>query len=167
MSFHAFIVWLHLLGVVIWVGGAAFLTLTLTPALQRAASVRESLRLGLYIERRCRAVMWPAVGIVLLTGLFNVMNMLYAASVSGVSLPPAFVRLLALKIGLAGLMVVLQAVEQLVTHRRRIEGLTTLPRDATALPAPLRRWQRLSQRLGVATMILAAAAIALGVMLSR
>ena len=167
MSFQTFILWLHLLGVVIWVGVVTFLSLVLTPALQHAASVREALRLGLHVEGRCRAVMWPAVGVVLLTGLFNVINMLYAVSASGASLPPAFVRLLALKIGLAALMVILQAVDQLVARRKRIEGLQTLPLEAAALPTPLRRWQRLSQRLGVATLLFAAAAMGLGVMLSR
>ncbi len=83
LSFHAFILWLHLLGAMVWVGGLVFLVLVVGPALKRATSVREYLRLSLNLEGRFRAVMWPAVGVVLLTGLFNVINVLYATSLAG------------------------------------------------------------------------------------
>ncbi|ETW96936.1 MAG: hypothetical protein ETSY1_24565, partial [Candidatus Entotheonella factor] len=71
MSFQAFIVWLHLLGAMIWVGGLVFFVLVVEPALKHASSVREYLRLGLLMESRFRAVIWPAIGVVLLTGLFR------------------------------------------------------------------------------------------------
>ncbi len=167
MSFHAFIVWLHLLGAVVWVGGLVFLVLVVGPALKRAASVREHLRLGLNLESRFRAVMWPAAGVVLLTGLFNVINILYATSIAGGSVPPAFARMLALKIGLVVVMVVLQAIDQLVVRSKRIEGLQTLSPEATALPIPLLKWQRLSQRICVIIMVLAVIAMGLGVTLTR
>jgi putative copper export protein len=119
MFFHALILWLHLLGAVIWVGGVAFLALVVGPALARAASVREHLRLELHVERRFRVVMWPAVGVVLFTGLFNVINILYATSLSGGSMPPTFARLLALKMGLVMVMIILQAIDQLVVRPKR------------------------------------------------
>ncbi|WP_089940465.1 CopD family protein [Candidatus Entotheonella palauensis] len=167
MSFQVFIVWLHLLGAMIWVGGLVFLVLVVGPALKRATSVREHLRLGLNVEGRFRAVMWPAVGVVLLTGLFNVINLLYATSLSGGSLPPMFTRMLALKIGLVVVMVILQAVDQLVVRSKRIEGLKNLAPEATALSAPLLTWQRLSQWLGLVIMVLAIAVVWLGVTLAR
>lgn len=167
MSFHALIVWLHLLGAVIWIGGLVFLVLVVGPALKRAASVREHLRLGLNVEGRFRAVLWPAVGVVLLTGLYNVMNILYAMSLSGGSMPPTFARMLVLKIGLVLVMIILQAIDQLVVRPKRIAGLKILAPEVTALPAPLLKWQQLSQRLRVVIMVLAVAVVWLGVSLTR
>lgn len=167
MSFHALIVWLHLLGAVIWIGGVAFLVLVVGPALKRTTSVRERLRLGLNLEGRFRAVMWPAVGVVLFTGLFNVINILYATSLSGGSMPPAFARTLALKIGLVVMMIILQAIDQLVVRPKRIAGLNVLAPEVSALPSPLRKWQQRSRRIRVAIMVLAVAVVWLGATLTR
>lgn len=167
MSFQAFILWLHLLGAVVWVGGLVFLVLVVSPALKRATSVREHLRLELNLEGRFRAVMWPSAGLVLLTGLYNVMNVLMANSASGVSLPPAFVRTLAIKIGLVVLMVILQAIHQLAIRPRRIAGLKALSPEATEMPTELHKWQRLAHGLWVVIMALAVVVALLGVTLSR
>ncbi|PON19331.1 hypothetical protein C2W62_03365 [Candidatus Entotheonella serta] len=167
MSFHAFIVWLHLLGAVIWVGGLVFFVLVVGPTLKRATSIHEHLRLGLNLESCFRAVMWPAAGIVLLTGLFNVINILYATSVSGGTMPSTFARMLALKIGLVVVMVILQAIDQLAVRPKRIEGLKVLAPEATDLPAPLLQWQRLSQRIYIVIMGLAIVVVWLGVTLTR
>ncbi len=167
VSFQAFILWLHLLGAVIWVGGLVFLVLVVSPALKHATSVREHLRLELNLEGRFHAVMWPAAGLVLLTGLYNVMNILFATSVSGGSLPSAFAGTLAIKIGLVALMVVLQAIHQLAVRPRRIAGLKALSPEAVALPAELHKWQRLAQWLWVVVMALAVVVVLLGVTLTR
>lgn len=167
VSFQAFILWLHLLGAIVWVGGLVFLVLVARPALKRSACVRERLRLELNLEGRFRAVMWPVVGLVLLTGLYNVMNILFAIRVSGGSLPSAFVRTLAIKIGLVVLMIVLQAVHQLVLRPKRIAGLRAVSPEAVALPAALLRWQRLAQWLWIVIMALAVVVILLGVTLTR
>jgi len=167
MSFRALILWLHLLGAVIWVGGLVCLVLVVGPALKRATSVREYLRLGLSFESRFRAVMWPAVGVVLFTGLFNVINILYATSLSGGRMPPLLARLLGLKIGLVVVMIILQAIDQLVVRPKRLEGLKSLPPGATFLPTRLLKWQRVSQRIGVVILVLAVAVVGLGVSLTR
>jgi len=167
VSFQALMVWLHLLGAVIWVGGLGFLVLVVGPALKRATAVREYLRLGLNLEGRFRVVMWPAVGVVLFTGLFNVINILYATSLSRGGMRSTFARLLALKIGLVFVMVILQAIDQFVVRPKRIDGLKTLSPEIAALPTPLRKWQRLAQGLGMAILALAAVVVLLGVTLTR
>ncbi len=63
-------------------------------------------------------------------------------------------------------MVILQAIEQLMVRRPRIEGLKMLLPEVATLPAPLLRWQRLSQWIWVAIMGLAAVVMGLGVTLS-
>lgn len=94
-------------------------------------------------------------------------NILYATSVSGGSVPPAFARMLALKIGLVVVMVALQAIDQLAVRSKRIEGLQTLSPEATALPTPLLKWQQRSQRICMIIMVLAVIAMGLGVTLTH
>jgi uncharacterized membrane protein len=60
-------VWLHLLGVVTWIGGLMYQAHVLGPSARRdgAASLVELLR-------RARRVTWVAIALVVLTGLYNV-----------------------------------------------------------------------------------------------
>ena len=66
VSFRVLILWLHLLGAVVWIGGLLFQVLVLGPILQRAPVTAERLRFGLSLEVRFRYILWPAVGLVLL-----------------------------------------------------------------------------------------------------
>jgi uncharacterized membrane protein len=165
MTFRVLILWLHLLAAMIWIGGLFFQLLVVRPTLNRATTVREQVRLGLSLEGRFRVVMWPAVGIVLLTGLYNVMNLLMATTQTGVRLPTAFARILGIKLFLVVLMIGLQAVQQLVLRPRRIAGLQAVLPEAAALPASLVTLQRLSQGLYLLSVILAIAVVWLALLL--
>ena len=61
------IVWLHLLGVVVWVGGVMYQTHVLLPSARRgeAAAFADA-------ARRARPATWTAVAVVVLTGFYNV-----------------------------------------------------------------------------------------------
>ena len=61
------ILWLHLLGAVVWVGGLVYQTHVLLPVARRggAAAVADLLRRG-------RPVTWTSVAVVVLTGFYNV-----------------------------------------------------------------------------------------------
>ena len=60
-------VWLHLLGVVVWIGGLMYQAHVVMPAARRnrATPLAEMLRRG-------RRVTWVAVALVVMTGLYNV-----------------------------------------------------------------------------------------------
>jgi uncharacterized membrane protein len=165
LAFRVLILWLHLLAAMIWIGGLFFQLLVVRPTLNRATIIREQVRLGLSLEGRFRAVMWPAVGVVLLTGLYNVMNLLMATTQAGMSLPAAFVRILGIKLLLVVLMIGLQAVQQWVLRPRRIAGLQAVLPEAAALPASLVTLQRLSQVLYLLSVILAVAVVLLALLL--
>lgn len=165
LSFQLLILWIHLLAAVAWIGGLLFQLLVVTPALTRATSIRERERVGLSLEARFRSVLWPAVGLVLLTGLYNVMNVLYATALAGGRVPPIFVRVLGLKLLLVVMMIIIQAVQQLAVRPRRIALLGRVPVDAQALPQALVKLQRRSQLLHVLTVSLAAAVILCAVLL--
>jgi putative copper resistance protein D len=164
-SFGVFIVWLHLLGAVVWIGGLTFQVLVVVPALTRLTVTAEWLQLSLRLERQFRYVMWPAVGVVLLTGLYNVLNLLYAISFAGRSVPPTFVRFLGLKLVLVGLMLVLQGVQRLVLYPRTVALLIRLPAEATILPSEVVKLRRLSHLCQAVTVSLAVVVMLLGVML--
>ncbi|PYN25198.1 MAG: hypothetical protein DMD99_09150 [Candidatus Rokuibacteriota bacterium] len=67
MTLVLLVLWLHLLGVVVWVGGLMYQAHVLLPAARRggAAPFAEVLRRG-------RPVTWTAIALVALTGFYNV-----------------------------------------------------------------------------------------------
>ena len=167
VPFQVFILWLHLLGVVVWIGGLCFQLLVIPLALKHMPSTVEQLRSSLSFEIRFRSVLWPAVGIVLLTGLYNVMNLLYATTLAGSHLPSVFVQRLSGKLLLVVLMLLLHAVQRFVVHPRLVTGLTRLPSDALALPADLLKLQRLFRLLSYLIVFAALVVILLGLLLRR
>lgn len=60
-------IWLHVLGVVIWVGGLTWQAHVLAPLARRGEG-----RLFAEAARRARPVTWTAIAIVALTGFYNV-----------------------------------------------------------------------------------------------
>lgn len=60
-------IWLHVLGVVIWVGGLAWQAHVLAPLARRG-----EVRLVAEAARRARPVTWTAIAVVALTGFYNV-----------------------------------------------------------------------------------------------
>jgi len=87
------VVWLHLLGVVAWVGGLMYQTHVLLPAARRDGA-------GVFAEvlRRGRPVTWTAIALVTLTGFYNVTRLgpLERVMESGAALALALKFMLAL-----------------------------------------------------------------------
>jgi uncharacterized membrane protein len=61
---------LHLLGVVVWVGGMFFAYVVLRPAAAGVLQPPERLRLWNDVFRRFFNWVWPAIGLILLSGLY-------------------------------------------------------------------------------------------------
>jgi copper resistance protein D len=61
------VLWLHVVGAVVWIGGVVYQSHVLLPAARRgeAATFAEA-------ARRARPVTWTAIGLVVLTGFYNV-----------------------------------------------------------------------------------------------
>lgn len=165
MAVRHVILWLHLLGVAVWLGGLVCQGLVVRPMLSRATAARDRLRLGLVMESRFRTVMWPAVGLVLFTGLYNVMQVLYATSLAGGHVPRAFVYLLSLKLLFVALMIGIQTALHLLIYPRRVAHFRAMPANMDAMPTALKALEHWSHRLHLLTILLATAAVLLGVML--
>jgi putative copper resistance protein D len=67
MTLALVVVWLHLLGVVVWIGGVMYQAHVLLPA-ARAGAVAAFVDAA----RRARPVTWTAVSVVALTGFYNI-----------------------------------------------------------------------------------------------
>jgi putative copper export protein len=67
VSLPLVVVWLHLLGVVVWIGGLVYQTHVLLPSARRGgvAAFADA-------ARRARPATWTAVAVVVLTGFYNV-----------------------------------------------------------------------------------------------
>jgi uncharacterized membrane protein len=88
--------WLHVLGVAVWVGGLVYQSHVVLPQARRAGD----LRLFGEIARRGRPVVWSAVVVVVLTGLYSVTRLGPAervmASGAGTLLAGKFILVLAM-----------------------------------------------------------------------
>ena len=165
MAVRHIILWLHLLAVIVWVGGLVFQCLVVRPTLIDATTERDRLRLSLILEARFRAIMWPAVGMVLFTGLYNVVQVLYATSLAGGRLPQTFTYLLSMKLLLVALMIGIQAALHLIIYPRRVALFRALPADMDAMPTIPTALIYWSYLLHLLTLVFAAGAVFLGVML--
>jgi uncharacterized membrane protein len=103
------ILWLHLLAAMIWIGGLVFQVLVVFPTLAWAAPTGERLRFALSLEARFRVIVWPAVGLVLFTGLVNLMNVWSVTVMTAGNISPTFVPIVSVKLGLVLGMIALQA----------------------------------------------------------
>jgi putative copper resistance protein D len=63
-----FLVWLHVLAVVSWIGGSIFLSVVLVPVLKHEPLASQKALLFRAVARRFRMVAWGAIVILLLTG---------------------------------------------------------------------------------------------------
>src|SRR5262245_6276700 len=117
---RAVILWLHLLAALTWIGGLLFQAMVVFPALGRGQLTAERLRFSLSLEVRFRAIMWPAIGVLLFTGLVNLMNVWHAAGLVDATLPAAFAPVLSAKLLLVLAMLALQAIQQLIVQPRRL-----------------------------------------------
>ncbi|HEY5870272.1 MAG TPA: hypothetical protein VI542_32680 [Candidatus Tectomicrobia bacterium] len=160
LAFRVTILWLHLVGVFIWIGGLVFQLLVATPVLWRATSTYDCIRLGLSFEARFRTVVWPVVGVVLFTGLTNLLNVWYTTTLAGGSLPPKFVQVLSIKVLLVVGMVVVQAMHHFAVQPRGVALLRHVSPTVPELPPALLRLQRVA--LGLRLLMLSLAALILG-----
>lgn len=66
-----FVVWLHVLAAITWIGGMLFIALILVPVTHRLEDQTLRARLVRETGRRFRTVGWIALGVLVVTGLLN------------------------------------------------------------------------------------------------
>ncbi|MBK8576242.1 MAG: DUF4149 domain-containing protein [Elusimicrobia bacterium] len=96
---------LHLAAAMIWVGGQLFLALVLGPTLRKSLPPKERMPLSLSIAQRFKRISHGALGVLLLTGLWQV-RYVFLASLGSFT-HTAYGQLFVLKMGLLVLTLVL------------------------------------------------------------
>ncbi len=150
MSVRLLVLWVHLVGAVVWIGGLAYQTHVLLPAARRGDP-----RPFVEAARRARPATWTAVALVVLSGFYNVTQLgpLERVMQSGAGL------LLAAKFGLVIVAVALAAQRdfaQVPVLDASIRGGGDAARALTAVG-----------RLDRVILVLALAVIYLGLAVSR
>ncbi len=150
MSVRLLILWVHLVGAIVWIGGLVYQTHVLLPAARRGDP-------GPFADaaRRARPVTWTAVALVVLSGFYNVTQLgsLERAMQTGAGL------LLAAKLGLVIVAVALAAQRDFA----QVPILDAVVRAGGDTAAPLRAVGRLDR----VVLLLALAIIYLGLAVSR
>ena len=150
MSVRLLVLWVHLVGAVVWIGGLVYQTHVLLPAARRGDP-----RPFVEAARRARPATWTAVALVVLSGFYNVTQLgpLERVMQSGAGL------LLAAKFGLVIVAVALAAQRdfaQVPVLDASIRGGGDAARALTAVG-----------RLDRVILVLALAVIYLGLAVSR
>lgn len=157
-------VWLHILAAAVWIGGMSFIALVLVPVIRRPEFHGSAAALIERTGRQFRGVGWLCLGLLVLTGVFNVA----VRGGGGVGAPSPslwtgpFGRTLGLKLLLAAAILALSAAHDFVIGPRAMERWRRSPESAEAI-----RLRRQAAWIGRLNLLLALIAVGLGVMLVR
>ena len=119
-----FLVWLHVLAAVSWIGGMIFLSLVLAPLVRSRKAAPEFMALFRSAARRFRFVVWGAIAVLLSTGPVLLLQ-------RGLSLlnPTEWPHVLWLKLGLVGALLLLTATHDLLLGAQ-VRKISALPEGA-------------------------------------
>lgn len=156
----AVIYWLHMLATVTWIGSLAAINILVLPASHRTLKLVDQLSLISALQKRLEPLAWFCMGILLVTGLFQLSTSPHYDGFLSLSTQWSFAILV--KHGFAVLMVVVSAIQtwEVLPAIQR-----TLMRKEKAEEVELARLQKkelllLRMNLALSALILAATALA-------
>jgi uncharacterized membrane protein len=163
-AFYLFSVWLHILAAIVWIGGMAFLILVLVPAIRQPQYRGVFASLIHWTGLRFRLVGWVCMGLLLLTGTFNLAYRGFGWTDlwSGKLWQGSFGTILGAKLLLVAVILVASTVHDFSIGPRATSELQQAPASTEAV-----RLRRQATWLGRLNMLLALVVVALGVMLVR
>ena len=161
--FSLFVLWLHVIAAVTWVGGNLILAMVIVPHFRQHLPPVQRIQLLTQIGKRFEPVVWGCVGILFFTGIVNIF---YAVDItSSVAVSSAFWRTLLIKIGLFFVLVILTALHGMVFGPRLSAAIEELDPTLEELPPevkPLRaQLSVISSLMGVVSLLILLAAVAL------
>ena len=161
--FSLFMLWLHVIAAVTWIGGNLILAMVIVPHFRQNLPPVQRIQLLTEIGRRFEPVVWGCVGVLFFTGIVNIF---YAVDfTSPTALSGAFTRTLLIKIGLFFLLVILTALHGMVLAPQLAAAVENLDPDLAELPPEIRplrsRMSIVSSLMGVVSLLILLAAVAL------
>jgi len=119
-----FLVWLHMLAAVSWIGGTIFLSVVLVPVLRREPFAPQRAMLIQAAALRFRVVVWSAIVILLLTGPL----LLHQRGIP-IADPAAWPLVLSVKLGLVGILILFTVTHDLIVGPR-VGRILKLPTES-------------------------------------
>ena len=161
--FSLFVLWIHVIAAVVWVGGNLILAMVIVPHFRQSLPPVERIKLLMQIGKRFEPVVWGCIGVLFFTGIVNIFFSVDITSPSPIS--DAFMRTLLIKIGLFFVLIILTVLHSMIFAPRLAAAIEDLDPTLDELPPeikPLRSQMSIvSSLMGVVSLLILLAAVAL------
>ena len=161
--FSLFVLWIHVIAAVVWVGGNLILAMVIVPHFRQSLPPVERIKLLMQIGKRFEPVVWGCIGVLFFTGIVNIFFSVDITSPSPIS--DAFMRTLLIKIGLFFVLIILTVLHSMIFAPRLAAAIEDLDSTLEELPPeikPLRSQMSIvSSLMGVVSLLILLAAVAL------
>ena len=161
--FSLFVLWIHVIAAVTWVGGNLILAMVIVPHFRQSLPPIQRIKLLTQIGKRFEPVVWGCIGVLFFTGIVNIFFSVDITSPSPIS--DAFMRTLLIKILLFFVLIILTVLHSMIFAPRLAAAIEDLDPTLEELPAeikPLRsQMSIISSLMGVVSLLILLAAVAL------
>ena len=161
--FSLFVLWIHVIAAVVWVGGNLILAMVIVPHFRQSLPPVERIKLLTQIGKRFEPVVWGCIVVLFFTGIVNIFSAVDITSPTALS--GAFMRTLLIKIVLFLVLVLLTALHSMIFAPRLAAAVAELDPTIEELPPeikPLRtQMSIISSLMGVVSLLILLAAVAL------
>ena len=161
--FSLFVLWIHVIAAVVWVGGNLILAMVIVPHFRQSLPPVQRIKLLTQIGKRFEPVVWGCIGVLFFTGIVNIFFSVDITSPSPIS--DAFMRTLLIKILLFFVLIILTVLHSMIFAPRLAAAIEDLDPTLEELPAeikPLRsQMSIISSLMGVVSLLILLAAVAL------
>lgn len=155
-------VFIHIFSAAVWIGGMCFFAFVVVPVLRNPSHAKSSGEFLHQVGRRFRALGWGALGVLLVTGLFQLSYRGFCLKGCKEAWESPLGKVLALKLLLVACVVGLSLCHDFFVGTRASELLRRDPRGQEA-----QRMRRLASLLGRGTLLLSLAILFLAILLVR
>ena len=161
--FSLFVLWIHVIAAVTWVGGNLVLAMVIVPHFRQSLPPVQRIKLLTQIGKRFEPVVWVCIAVLFFTGIVNIFFSVDITSASPIS--DAFMRTLLIKIGLFFVLIILTVLHSMIFAPRLAAAIEDLDPTLEELPPeikPLRSQMSIvSSLMGVVSLLILLAAVAL------
>ncbi len=161
--FSLFILWIHVIAAVVWVGGNLILAMVIVPHFRQSLPPVQRIKLLMQIGKRFEPIVWGCIGTLFFTGIVNIFFAIDLTSPTALS--NAFMRTLLIKILLFFVLIILTALHSMIFAPRLAVAIEELDPTLEELPPevkPLRsQMSMVSSLMGVVSLLILLAAVAL------
>ncbi len=161
--FSLFVLWIHVIAAVTWVGGNLILAMVIVPHFRQSLPPVQRIKILTQIGKRFEPVVWGCIGVLFFTGIVNIFSSVDITSPSPIS--DAFMRTLLIKILLFFVLIILTVLHSMIFAPRLATAIEDLDPTLEELPPeikPLRSQMSIvSSLMGVVSLLILLAAVAL------